>query len=231
MTCLKDEPYWVLMWQKPKRKSRNGTSQIKTHFDQQCKDWLTLATESEAHSQSKAQGALRSSVNKKSESEADSEARRNRSQKNEKSFFFFRFRFRFRRFRSSENRVSGIGTVSEIISQPKNSLPVPFKLRAKKMAALEEKVAEAVRQFLLLYDKSCRDFKDNSKKRLAWDDVAKQVGLQTGMDSISEYSFICSGSCCCMAAVFSGFSVWVLITVVLCLVPLQTSSSSYENKK
>ena len=58
------------------------------------------------------------------------------------------------------------------------------------MAALEGKLAEAVRQFPVLYDKSCRDFKDNSKKRLAWDDVAKQVGLQTGMYSSSEYSFI-----------------------------------------
>ena len=58
------------------------------------------------------------------------------------------------------------------------------------MAALEEKLAEAVRQFPVLYDKSCKDFKDNSKKRLAWDDVAKQVGLQTGMYSSSEYSFI-----------------------------------------
>ena len=59
------------------------------------------------------------------------------------------------------------------------------------MAALEEKLAEAVRQFPVLYNKSCRDFNDNSKKRLAWDDVAKQVGLQTGMHSSSEYSFIC----------------------------------------
>ena len=59
------------------------------------------------------------------------------------------------------------------------------------MAALEEKLAEAVRQFPVLYNKSCRDLKDNSKlKRLAWDDVAKQVGLQTGMYSSSEYSFI-----------------------------------------
>ena len=59
------------------------------------------------------------------------------------------------------------------------------------MAALEEKLAEAVRQFPVLYDKSCRDFKDNSKKSLAWDDVTNQVGLQTGMYSSSEYSFIC----------------------------------------
>ena len=52
------------------------------------------------------------------------------------------------------------------------------------------KVAEAVRQFPALYDTSCRDFIDNSEKRLAWDDNAKQVGLQTGMYSSSEYSFI-----------------------------------------
>ena len=55
----------------------------------------------------------------------------------------------------------------------------------------EEKLAEAVRQFPVLYNKSCRDFNDNSKKRLAWDDVAKQVGRQTSTYSSSEYSFIC----------------------------------------
>ena len=87
------------------------------------------------------------------------------------------------------------------------------------MAALEEKLAEAVRLFPVFYDKSCRDFKDNSKKRLAWEDVAKQVGLQTGMYCSSEYRFICLlfSLVRIMAAVFSGFSVWVLITVVLCL--------------
>ena len=99
---------------------------INTEFS---KGWFTLATESEAESESEAQGALRSSVNQKTESEAESEARRNRSQKDQKSFFFFRFRFRFRRFRSSENKVNGIGSGSGIISQSKNSLPVPFKLR------------------------------------------------------------------------------------------------------
>ena len=124
------------------------------------KGWFTLATESEAESESESQGALQSSVNQKSESEAESEARRNRSQKDQKSFFFFRFRLRFCRFRSSENRVNGIG--SGIISQSKNSLPVP--LEQEKMAALEENLAEAVRQFPFLNDKSCKDFKDNSKK-------------------------------------------------------------------
>ena len=97
-------------------------------------------------------------------------------------------------------------------------------------------MAEAVRQFLVLYDKSRRDFKDNSKKRLAWDDVAKQVRLQTSMYSSSEYSFTCSMFSLVRVMLlygssFLGFFVWVLITVVLCLVPLQTSSSSYENKK
>ena len=59
------------------------------------------------------------------------------------------------------------------------------------MAAQEEKLAEAVGQLPLLYDKSCRYFKYNSKKSLAWEDVAKQVRLQNGMYSSSEYSFIC----------------------------------------
>ena len=133
-------------------------------------------------------------MNQKSESETESEARWNRSQKDQKSFFFFRLRFRFRRFPHpvSENRVNGIRIGSGTISQSKNSLPVPFKLRArKKMAALEEKLAGAVRQFPVFYDKSCRDCKGNSKKRLAWDDVVKEVGLQTGMYSSSENSFIC----------------------------------------
>ena len=31
------------------------------------------------------------------------------------------------------------------------------------MTALEEKMTEAVRQFPVLFDKSCRDFKDNIK--------------------------------------------------------------------
>ena len=136
---------------------KNNIGELKGQF--------TLATESEAESESEAQGALWSSVYQKSKSEAESEAQRNRSQKDQKSSFFFRFLFRFRGFRSSENRVNGIGIGSGIISQSKNSLPVPFKRRArKKMAALEEKLSEAVRQFPVLYDKSCRDFIDNSEK-------------------------------------------------------------------
>ena len=98
--------------------------------DHSVKGWFTLTTESEAESESEAQGALRSSVNQKEESEAESEARRNRSQKDRKSLFFFRSRFL--RLRSSENKVNGIVSGSGVISQSNNSLPVPFKLRARK---------------------------------------------------------------------------------------------------
>jgi len=80
------------------------------------------------------------------------------------------------------------------------------------MAALEEKLAEAVRHLSVLYDKSCRDFKDNSKKRLAWEDVAKQVGLQTGMHCSSAYSFICFMFSLVRIILLYGcsaFSIWV----------------------
>ena len=122
--------------------------------------------------------------------------------------------------------MNGIGIGSGIISQSKNSLPVPSKLRARtKLAALEKKLAETVRQFPVLYDKSCRDFKDNSKKkRLAWEDVAKQVGLQTGMHCSSKYSFIC--------LMFSLVSIMLLHGCsFLGFFRLGISSSSYENKK
>ena len=88
--------------------------------------------------------------------------------------------------------MNGIGIGSGIISQSKTHYQSLSNLeQEKKMAALEEKLAEAVRQFPVLYDKSCRDFKDNNKKRVAWEDVTKQVGLQTGMYYSIEYSFIC----------------------------------------
>ena len=47
-------------------------------------------------------------------------------------------------------------------------------------AKQEEKLSEAVRKFPVLYDKSDRFFKDRSKKRLAWEDVANEVNLENG---------------------------------------------------
>ena len=89
------------------------------------------------------------------------------------------------------------------------------------MTALEEKLAEAVRQVPVLYDKSCRDFEDKSKKRLARENVAKQIKLQTGMYCSSEYSFICLmfSLVRIMLLYSSRFTRFfrVVITVVFCL--------------
>ena len=62
------------------------------------------------------------------------------------------------------------------------------------------------------------------KKRLAWEDVAKQVGLQTGMYCSSEYSFICLMFSLVIIMLLHGRS-------FLGFFRLGISSSSYENKK
>ena len=48
-------------------------------------------------------------------------------------------------------------------------------------ASLDEKIAEAVRRFPVLYDKSCKDFKDNNMKKNEWEEVAKIAGLSSGL--------------------------------------------------
>ncbi|KAL9958745.1 hypothetical protein ACROYT_G035801 [Oculina patagonica] len=47
-------------------------------------------------------------------------------------------------------------------------------------ATADEKLAEAVRKYPILYEKSLNDFKDKVKNRLAWQDVAAEIGLQSG---------------------------------------------------
>ena len=49
-----------------------------------------------------------------------------------------------------------------------------------KMAVEEEKLAEAVRKYTVLYDKSDKFFKDRNKKLLAWADVAKEANFTNG---------------------------------------------------
>ena len=44
-------------------------------------------------------------------------------------------------------------------------------------AMVDEKLAESVRKFPVLYDKSLKDFKDKHKKERAWQDVVKEVSL------------------------------------------------------
>ena len=46
---------------------------------------------------------------------------------------------------------------------------------------MNEKVAEAVRRFLILYNKTVKDFRDRNKKKNAWTEVARQAGLSTGI--------------------------------------------------
>jgi len=54
-------------------------------------------------------------------------------------------------------------------------------------ASLDEKIAEAVRRSPVLYDKSCKDFKDNNKKKKnAWKDVTKTAGLSSGMFKLQK---------------------------------------------
>ena len=45
------------------------------------------------------------------------------------------------------------------------------------MAVVEEKLAEAVRKYTVLYDKADKFFKDRTKKGLAWEDVAKEANF------------------------------------------------------
>ena len=40
---------------------------------------------------------------------------------------------------------------------------------------VDEKLAESVGKFPILYDKSLKDFKDKHKKKRAWEDVMKEV--------------------------------------------------------
>ena len=49
----------------------------------------------------------------------------------------------------------------------------------------DEIIAEAVRKYPVLYDKSDRFFKDRAKKQLAWKDVAKEANLCNGRSSLS----------------------------------------------
>ena len=53
-------------------------------------------------------------------------------------------------------------------------------------ASFDEKIAEAVRRFPVLYDKSCKYFKDNNTKKSVWEDVAKIVGLSSGMFKLQK---------------------------------------------
>ena len=47
-------------------------------------------------------------------------------------------------------------------------------------ARFEEKLASAVENLPVLHDKSLKEFKDSNKKKNAWQQVAQQLGLESG---------------------------------------------------
>ena len=51
---------------------------------------------------------------------------------------------------------------------------------ASESADLYEKLAEAVRNYSCLYDKSLDNFKDTNEKTLCWKDVAEAAGVSSG---------------------------------------------------
>ena len=47
-------------------------------------------------------------------------------------------------------------------------------------ATLEEKLPSTVDNLPVLYDKTLKEFKDKNKKKNAWQQVAQQLGLESG---------------------------------------------------
>ena len=55
-----------------------------------------------------------------------------------------------------------------------------FEIELILEAQKDERLAEAVRKFPVLYDKSDRCYRERTKKRLAWEVVAKEANLENG---------------------------------------------------
>ena len=88
--------------------------------------------------------------------------------------------------------ISRSGTISQSKTQSLSNLEQERNGGSRGKAGRGRKtVPRSLCSFCIL--KSFRDFKDNSKKRIAWEDVARQVGLQTNTSMYvnSGYSFIC----------------------------------------
>ena len=121
---------------------------------------FTLAKGAEAETEAETEGE------KRTETEAQAEAQRKRRRKRKQKFF-----------------------KSGRTSQSHSSFPVPptrtFGKKAWRRSARHGQggrakiQAEAVRKFLVLYDKTCNEFKDRDKKH-AWHNVGKELGLNSG---------------------------------------------------
>lgn len=65
---------------------------------------------------------------------------------------------------------------NEILGPVLSCRSVHFKMASN----FEEMLASAVENLPILYDKSLKEFKDNNKKKNAWQKVAQQLGLESG---------------------------------------------------
>lgn len=55
----------------------------------------------------------------------------------------------------------------------------------------EQKLAEAVRKYPVLYDKQDKYFKDRNKKKLAWKDVSIEANLQNHGNPLNFNDLMC----------------------------------------
>ena len=76
--------------------------------------------------------------------------------------------------------------------------------------ALHEKLAESVRKFPVLYDKSSNDFKDKHKKERAWGDMAKEVCFATDKSLLNHFL-------CCFDTGLNTHARVALSCIILCL--------------
>ena len=56
--------------------------------------------------------------------------------------------------------------------------------------SLDEKLSEEVRKYPVLYDKSCKEFKDKQEKQAAWAVVAAATALNNGRTVSLQFLFV-----------------------------------------
>ena len=62
--------------------------------------------------------------------------------------------------------------------------------RARSIKMVDDRLAELVRSYPILYDKSLVDFKNAYKKELAWNEIARKLSLKSGKQK-HESNWVC----------------------------------------
>ena len=55
-----------------------------------------------------------------------------------------------------------------------------FQISSRSIKMADERLAELVRSYPILYDKSLVDFKNAHKKELAWSEITRELSLKSG---------------------------------------------------